>query len=118
MSRRRTPAEKKRLSYKKDRRNDYGENSKASRRSIRRRKRFVNRANRRRSRTDLSRIDAPMDGELAELRLAGRAEKRWEKSPDRPLGEYVQQRLRRRADLGIDDEADVRRKLQRVRRQS
>ncbi|MFD0527546.1 hypothetical protein ACFQ1I_10530 [Kitasatospora arboriphila] len=44
---RRTPREKKRLSYLKDRRNAFGENDKSSRTSIRRRKRAVNSANRR-----------------------------------------------------------------------
>ena len=40
---RRSPQEKKTLSYAKDRRNDYGENDKSSRKSIRRNKRVPNR---------------------------------------------------------------------------
>ncbi|MFE2009824.1 hypothetical protein [Streptomyces sp. NPDC059491] len=47
---RRTPQEKKRLSYLKDHRNNYGENDKSSRKSIRRNKRFPNSANRRHAR--------------------------------------------------------------------
>ena len=43
---RRGPQEKKRLSYEKDRRNEYGENTAASRKGIGIRKRSVNRANR------------------------------------------------------------------------
>ncbi|HEY0048924.1 MAG TPA: hypothetical protein VGB68_06550, partial [Pyrinomonadaceae bacterium] len=42
--RKRTPQEKKALSYARDRRNDYGENDKGSRKSIRRNKTFPNRA--------------------------------------------------------------------------
>ena len=41
-SRRFTPQEKKRKRYLKDRRNDYGENDKGSRKSIRLRKKWVN----------------------------------------------------------------------------
>ncbi|UGT42762.1 hypothetical protein LTV02_04940 [Nocardia yamanashiensis] len=44
MVRRKSPQEKKSLSYAKDRRNDYGENDKSSRRNIRRNKRFPHRA--------------------------------------------------------------------------
>src|SRR4028119_181715 len=47
---RKTPQEKKRLSYAKDRRNTYGENDKSSRKNIRRRKRHPNRSNRRTAR--------------------------------------------------------------------
>ncbi len=45
---RRRPQEKKTLSYAKDRRNDYGENDRSSRKSIRRNKRVPNRADRHR----------------------------------------------------------------------
>ncbi len=49
MGRRRSPQEKKALSYAKDRRNEYGENDKSSRRNIPRSKKFPHRANRRRA---------------------------------------------------------------------
>src|SRR5262245_54602184 len=48
------PQEKKALSYAKDRRNDYGENDKSSRKNIRRNKRFPNRADRHRERQVLA----------------------------------------------------------------
>ena len=43
MAGRSSPQEKKRLSYAKDRRNDYGENDKSSRKNIRRNKRACQR---------------------------------------------------------------------------
>ncbi|WP_194828528.1 hypothetical protein [Nocardia sp. XZ_19_231] len=48
MVRRRSPQEKKSLSYAKDRRNGYGENDKSSRKNIPRNKRIRNRVDRRR----------------------------------------------------------------------
>ncbi|MEV8096523.1 hypothetical protein [Kitasatospora sp. NPDC085879] len=95
---RRTPQEKKRLSYLKDRRNAFGENDKSSRRSIRRNKRAVNSANRRLHRTVLAVLDGrPVGDRAAEVaeRAAGRRPKRWRKTPDAPLGELLAQRARR-----------------------
>jgi hypothetical protein len=51
---RRSPAEKKALSYARDRRNAYGQNDKASRKAISLRKRKVNRANRHAARQQLA----------------------------------------------------------------
>jgi hypothetical protein len=51
---RRSPQETKALSYAKDRRNDYGENDKSSRKNIRRNKRIPNRADRHRERQVLA----------------------------------------------------------------
>jgi hypothetical protein len=51
---RRSPPEKKALSYAEDRRNDYGENDKSSRKNIRRNKRTPNRADRHRDHQVLS----------------------------------------------------------------
>lgn len=49
MTTRKTPQEKKRLSYVKDRRPNYGNNEKAARKSVPRNKRHPNRANRHRA---------------------------------------------------------------------
>jgi hypothetical protein len=98
--RRRTPQEKKALSYAKDHRNDYGENDKASRKAIPLRKRLVNRANRH----DVQRHLAAAEGRVnldaadaAEQQTAGKRKKRWSKQPDQPLGEYLAAKARRRA---------------------
>src|ERR1700750_2266266 len=99
--RRRSPAEKKQLSYERDRRNAYGENDKASRKSIPLRKRLRARADRKRASQALApgvvpdRID---DGDHldAEL-LAERDPRQWRKQPDTPLGESVAKKLKRRA---------------------
>jgi len=96
---RRSPQEKKRLSYERDRRNEYGENTTASRRGIRIRKRSVNRANRNGEAAALRAALGPADdaaADDAESRVKGRRPKRWRKVPDVPLGEVVERKLNRR----------------------
>ncbi|MGC4938957.1 hypothetical protein [Kribbella sp. DT2] len=95
---RKTPQEKKALSYAKDRRNSYGENDKASRKAIPLRKRLVNRANRHQLQQSLaSATDAP-DPEAVEVRALGKRPKRWKKWPDESLAEAVAYQLKRRAE--------------------
>ena len=88
---RRTPKEKKRLSLAKDRRNDYCENDKSSRKNIPRSKKLANRSVRRGDKQDLA-----TDAEHAEGVLPLRLKKRWRKSPDSPLRVHIarQKRLR------------------------
>src|SRR5215207_6306557 len=95
----RTPQEKKQLSYEKDRRNTYGESPHGARRSIPLRKAFRNRANRHRQELALRRLPARMDDELAdriESEVFHYAPKFWKKSPDKPLGVVVERLLRGR----------------------
>lgn len=76
---RKTPQEKKALSYARDRRNSYGENAKSFRKNTPLRKRLVNRANRHRNGQDLGAALGRIDAELAEgaeERAAGRRPKR------------------------------------------
>ncbi|MEU1428392.1 hypothetical protein ABZ412_15090 [Nocardia sp. NPDC005746] len=101
---RKSPQEKKILSYAKDRRNDYGENDKASRKAIRRNKRLPNRADRRHGRQIMAAAIGAVEPEVsdrAESRLRSTRsvwEKRgWRKWPDIPLGEIVIRKLERRA---------------------
>jgi hypothetical protein len=63
---RRDPQEKKALSYAKDRRNDYGENGKSSRRNIRRNKRIADRADRHHQRQVLATAAGSVTVEAAE----------------------------------------------------
>ncbi|MFJ5711482.1 hypothetical protein [Streptomyces sp. NPDC093105] len=101
--RRKTPQEKKRLSYVKDRRNNYGENDKSSRKSIRRNKRFPNSANRRRAQAALTALLGAPDevrADAVEQRMNGRRPKRWRKFPDVPLGVVVEGALQRRVERG------------------
>jgi len=94
-----TPQEKKALSYEKDRRNTYGQNDKASRNSIPKRKAEVNRAYRKGISDALKVVPGPIDLERAEeVEQIARSAKRndWRKSPDRPLGEVVKQNLESR----------------------
>jgi hypothetical protein len=114
----RTPQEKKRLSYAKDRRNNYGENDKSSRKNIRRNKRAPHRANRRRESTVLEAVKGAPDvvaEEVAEQRLMAKRRKSWRKFPDAPLADMVAGRLRRRVRLGIDDGVRADERLWRIR---
>ena len=94
-----SPQEKKRLSYAKDRRNTYGENDKASRKNISLRKASVNRIYRRKVNETLQQVDASCDLEIAESVEVATLEiqrKDWKKTPDTPLGETVERTLERR----------------------
>lgn len=95
MHRRRTPQEKKALSLRKDRRNTYGENDKASRRAIPLAKARVNRANRQADRRLLALATGSTtadDRERTESKVAGRRRKVWRKQPDQPLGVVLARR--------------------------
>ncbi len=120
---RRSPQEKKALSYAKDCRNDYGENSLASLKSIRRNKRTPNRADRHREHQVLAgatgvRIDEV--AEQVEVKLLAKKSmwltKRWRKYRDAPLAEIVENRLRRRVQLGINDPGTAEARIERIRR--
>lgn len=121
---RRTPQQKKALSYTKDRRNNYGENDKSSRKSIRRNKRTPVRADRRREHQMLAfaaRVAADMDlAERAEVTLLSKKSMwftaPWRNWPDAPLVVIVERRLRRRAQLGMIDPVRAERLIDRVRR--
>ncbi|MEV7007171.1 hypothetical protein [Streptosporangium sp. NPDC051022] len=116
---RKTPQEKKRLSYAKDRRNDYGENDKSSRKSIRRHKRVPHRANRHRDHQILEGARGAVDerlGGVVEERLYVRRPKRWRKFRDAPLGEVLQARIEHRVRQGIEDPETGRRRVRRIRR--
>jgi hypothetical protein len=121
---RRDPQEKKALSYARDRRNDYGENDKSSRKNIRRNKRFPNRADRHRERQVLTAaagsVVAMEAAEQVEIRLLAKKSmwvtKRWRKWRDAPLAEVVEYKLRRRARTGMEDPAVVEARIERIRR--
>ena len=94
-----SPQEKKRLSYAKDRRNTYGENSKASRKGIPLAKARANRAERHAQDNLLSSAVAVDGAEaLAEVELTVRSvePRKWRKSPDKPLGQVLARRAARK----------------------
>ncbi|WP_432988814.1 hypothetical protein [Dactylosporangium sp. CA-233914] len=107
-----TPQEKKALSYERDHRNTYGENDKGSRRSIRRNKRHVNRANRHRARQAFKGADP----QVGQERLGAERPKRWRKCADVPLAEYVAYKLRRRVQRGIIDPRLAEARIERIAR--
>jgi hypothetical protein len=87
----RDPHEHKIVSYQRDRRNSYGESPHGSRKSIRFRKAWVNRAYRRQMHQQLDPSDEP---EQIEERAALVRRKQWKKMPDSPLGLVVEWRRR------------------------
>ncbi|WP_354638938.1 hypothetical protein [Kitasatospora camelliae] len=93
-----TPQEKKRLSYLKDRRNAYGENDKASRRNIPRARRARRHALRAAERQALARLTGQGGAaDDAGVPFARRGTGQWRKWPDEPLAAAVARRLERRA---------------------
>ncbi|MEV6906791.1 tyrosine-type recombinase/integrase [Amycolatopsis sp. NPDC051071] len=98
---RKSPQEKKRLSYAKDRRNRYGENDKSSRKNIPRHKRRVNRLNRHRDQQVLNgaRGSVDIDGVAsAEESLLKVRPQRWQKWPGATLGALVGWKLKSTGD--------------------
>ncbi|MFB9268629.1 hypothetical protein ACFFWD_36865 [Bradyrhizobium erythrophlei] len=103
MSKVKTPREKKRLSYERDRRNTYGENQKSSRKNIPRSKQLSHQGERRSVRQVLVAAQGSGANEVADevqsqaLRKGRMKQlKAFRKSPDRPLGEVIKRRMRRR----------------------
>ncbi|MCR6486129.1 hypothetical protein M8542_25190 [Amycolatopsis sp. OK19-0408] len=98
--RRKTPQEKKRLSYLKDRRDDYGENAKSTRKNLPRSKAFARRTNRARESVALRAARGVPDearAEAAEQRILRRRRQVKRKWADTTLAEYVEWKLERRA---------------------
>jgi hypothetical protein len=115
---RRTPQEKKQLSYEHDRRNNYGENDKSSRKSIRRSKRYPNRSNRHHDRQVLDGASGPVDERVADVieqTLYVKRRRRWRKWPDIPLGIHVEAVLERRQQLERGRGGQLEARLQRLR---
>ena len=87
-----TPQEKKHLSYAKDRRNTYGENSKASRKGIPLTKARANRAERHTQDHVLATaVQLENNDELAAVEnlVRGVAPRNWKKWRDTPLGQVL-----------------------------
>ncbi|HEV8429520.1 MAG TPA: hypothetical protein VGQ41_16590 [Pyrinomonadaceae bacterium] len=96
----RTPQEKKKLSYDRDRRNVYGEAPHAARKNIPLRKALRNRANRHHANQQLAYDGIGFDEELAdqiESRIKHKPAQEWEKYPDAPLGQVIAEKSRKRA---------------------
>ena len=97
--RKRTPQEKKELSYKRDRRNVYGEAPHAARKAIPLRKAQRNRASRHVANQAVDFQGPAPDEDLAEeleSRVHHHAPQGWDKYPDPPLGEVIANKSRKR----------------------
>jgi hypothetical protein len=105
---RKSPQERKALSYVRDRRNDYGENDKSSRKNIPRGKRRASRTSRRRENQILGQAAGPASNaelvERTETRVVGQKRAVFRKYEDAPLGEIVARTLRRRVEEGFEDQ--------------
>ncbi|MFE9745294.1 hypothetical protein ACFYOT_10350 [Saccharothrix saharensis] len=116
---RRSPQEKKRLSYAKDRRNTYGENDKSSRRNITLNRQLAHRADRHHAdqalRGALGRPDEA-SADHAEQAARDRRPGRFRKHADVPLGEIVAARLQQRVRAGMDEPERTEARLARVHR--
>jgi hypothetical protein len=117
---RRSPQEKKRLSYSRDRRNWYGENDKSSRKNIARNKRHRHRSERHRAQQQLSAavgtVDESVEAGVDERLTRARRGSRWRKFPDAQLGLYVAGTLAARAAKGISSAQAEQPRIERVRR--
>lgn len=94
--RRRTPQEKKRLSYAKDRRRIRTSSNKAPRKIVPRRRAFGHRAARRATNIPLQMVSDERALELAEDRFGLKTRARWRKWNDRPLTEHIDEQTWRR----------------------
>lgn len=90
----RSPQEKKILSYKKDRRNDYGENSKASRKAIPFRKRWVNQTFRStvKQKIFLFELSNELSAEKIDDDIKNIKRKYWKKLSDTQLGLFLRRK--------------------------
>jgi hypothetical protein len=87
------PSEKKRLSYAKDRRNTYGENSKSSRKNIPLSKALDIRSERHAQETlvaQLAKVSTSAELEEIENQVRTTKPRQWKKSPDEPLGQVLE----------------------------
>jgi hypothetical protein len=98
-----TPQEKKRLSYAKDRRNTYGENSKSSRKNIPLSKALSIRSERHVQDHLLSvALNTSEQDQLSSIenKVRGTKPRQWQKSPDEPLGVVLSKRIKRKVRSG------------------
>jgi hypothetical protein len=101
---RRSPQEKKRLSYERDRVNTYGQNDKASRSAIRRNKRIDERTLRRATKPLIKKIARAEDDTVnSDTRVSVATSKklrhgRWRKIQDCPIGVLLDNRPMKRSD--------------------
>jgi hypothetical protein len=100
-----SPQEKKLLSYKKDRRNTYGERGSHSRHAIAAHKERDRRAFRRKINQTLNEVELNEADflEIVESEIKSVRIRYWKKCPDQPLGEVVTRKLLRRKSNGINE---------------
>jgi hypothetical protein len=119
MARKKTPQQKKRDSYKKDRRNTYGESGARSRFSVARRKRNSRSRERAAARqtTDMALRD-PDRSERLEGKAVAKHRGRWRKVADAPLGDVVERKLKRRVRAGSIPKPIAEAKASKIRRRT
>lgn len=93
-----TPQEKKRLSYQHDRRDDYMESSKGSRKRIRWRKRWVNQTYRQSIKHILNAPIRKEETDELENQIAETRRPFWKKRPHAPFGLYLYRKGKLNAD--------------------
>jgi hypothetical protein len=108
VSKLKNPTQKKRVSLQRDRRNVFGENSKASRKNVSKGKQRRQMSERRKIAQVLGRLTGPVDDDEAsdaelrvKLTITHSKNRGFEKTPDKPLGEVIQRKMERRREKGI-----------------
>jgi len=92
MTKPKDPQQKKTLSYARDRRNDYGENAKSSRKNIPRAKTNAKRSERHEQNQAVrSAVSAQTEEQVIRAEITATTQKKrwWKKLADTPLGEYL-----------------------------
>jgi hypothetical protein len=118
VSKTKSPQEKKALSLKRDRRNTFGENSKASRKAIPRRKQLSHRGERRAVNQVLGSLreraeenDARTADALAKSTIVTARHKAFKKTPDTPLSVAIENKLAKRREQTESVSSDVARRV-------
>lgn len=100
MSKLKTPHQKKKASLARDRRSVYGENDKATRKNLPRKKARLNRAVRHKVHAELHVDGAPVEKlelDTLDTAVAATRRKKFKKAPDLPLIEYIDRQREKRA---------------------
>ncbi|MFD0273573.1 hypothetical protein ACFVHB_06600 [Kitasatospora sp. NPDC127111] len=114
---RRTPQEKKRLSYLRDRRNDYGENDKSSRKNVPRSRRASHHEVRRAEQLALRKLTLYRGAvDESEVRFGRPRTGSWRKWADSRLADVVIHHLERRVERGGTAGSQAAARIERIRR--
>jgi hypothetical protein len=115
--RKRSPQEKKVLSYTKDRRNTFAEMRSIAHRAISKRKAMANQALRAATRKTVTKqVQTAADPEAIDVFVPRTGSRSWRKSPDAPLANYLESKIESRPRRGNSSRAKASPLLGKARR--